>query len=77
MPRGLGRIEKGFDFLGHHFCREPLRVAKVTVQKHVERYVRLYEQKKAKKATLKEMALVLGQSLRVGSDGVVQDYIRH
>ena len=56
----IGRIEKGFDFQGYHFCREPLHVANVTVQKHVESYVRLYEQQKAKKAISKEIALVLG-----------------
>jgi len=41
-------FEKGFDFLGYHFCRAPLRVANVTIQKHIERIVRLYEQQKAK-----------------------------
>ena len=56
----IGRIEKGFDFLGYHFSREPLCVANITVKKHVERFIRLYEQQKTKKATSEEMALVLG-----------------
>lgn len=56
----IGRIEKGFDFLGYHFSREPLRVANITVKKHVERFIQLYEQQKTKKATSEEMALVLG-----------------
>jgi len=56
----IGRIEKGFDFLGYHFSREPLRVANITVKKHAELIIRLYEQQKTKKATLEEMALVLG-----------------
>lgn len=56
----IGRIEKGFDFLGYHFSRESLRVADITVKKHVERINQLYEQQKTKKATSEEMALVLG-----------------
>jgi hypothetical protein len=57
----IGRIEKEFDFLGYHYCRKPLRVAHVTIQKHVERTARLYEQHRIKKATAKAMADVLGQ----------------
>ncbi|WP_110338554.1 reverse transcriptase domain-containing protein [Nitrosomonas sp. Nm84] len=56
----IGRIEKGFDFLGYHFSREPLHVANITIKKHAERIIRLYEQQKTKKATSEEMALVLG-----------------
>jgi RNA-directed DNA polymerase len=45
----IGRIEKGFDFLGYHFAGsrwgpEGLTVAKATVSKFVERATRLYEQ---------------------------------
>lgn len=46
--------------VSHHFSREPLRVAHVTVKKHVDRIIRLYEQQKTKKATSEEMAVVLG-----------------
>lgn len=60
----IGKIEKGFDFLGYHFSREPLRVANITVKKHAERLVRLYEQQKTKNATPEEMASVLGQYVR-------------
>lgn len=38
----VGRIEKGFDFLGYHFGDGPLRLAAQTVRKHVERLLRLY-----------------------------------
>ena len=55
----IGRIEKGFDFLGYHFSREPLRVANITVKKYVERFIQLYERQKTK-ATSEEMALILG-----------------
>ncbi len=39
-----GRIERGFDFLGYHFSREVLTMAKATIQKFVARAIRLYEQ---------------------------------
>ncbi len=38
------RIERGFDFLGYHFSRTGLTVAKATIEKFVERAPRLYEQ---------------------------------
>ena len=50
----IGRISRGFDFLGYHFSTETLQLAKVTVRKHVERYCRLYEQLQRKKANPKE-----------------------
>ena len=40
----IGRIERGFDFLGYHFSRDGLRIAKATVEKFAERATRLYEQ---------------------------------
>jgi hypothetical protein len=41
----IGRIEKGFDFLGYHFSPEGLSVAEKTIEKFLARAVRLYEQK--------------------------------
>ncbi len=40
----IGRIERGFDFLGYHFGPEGLSVAKKTIERFVERAIRLYEQ---------------------------------
>ncbi len=40
----IGKIERGFDFLGYHFSPEGLTVAKATIQKFVARAIRLYEQ---------------------------------
>jgi hypothetical protein len=40
----IGRIARGFDFLGYHFAPEGLSVAKATLGKFVERAARLYEQ---------------------------------
>jgi RNA-directed DNA polymerase len=56
----IGRIERGFDFLGYHFSTEPLQLAAITVKKHLERLHRFYEQQDNKKATPEEVALVLG-----------------
>ena len=42
----IGRIERGFDFLGYHFSRGPLQLAHQTLQNHAARLHRLYEQQK-------------------------------
>ncbi len=60
----IGKIEKGFDFLGYHFSREPLKLARSTVKKHVERIYRLYEQQIKKKATSEEVAFILGNYVK-------------
>ena len=60
----IGKIERGFDFLGSHFSRKPLCLASITIRKHVERYNQLYEQQKTQKATSSEMAIVLGNYLK-------------
>ena len=40
----IGRIEKGFDFLGYHFSRTQLAVARTTLENFTARAIRLYEQ---------------------------------
>ena len=40
----IGRIDRGFDFLGYRFVAEGLRLAAQTKQRLVERATRLYEQ---------------------------------
>ena len=39
----IGRIERGFDFLGYRFSRSGLGVAKANIEKFVARAARLYE----------------------------------
>ncbi len=56
----IGRIERGFDFLGYHLSRARLTLAATTALRHAEHYHRLYEQLRKRKATSNEMALVLG-----------------
>ena len=40
----IGRIERGFDFLGYHFGPDGLSVATKTIVRFVARATRLYEQ---------------------------------
>ncbi len=40
----IGRIERGFDFLGYHFGPDGLSVAEKTIERFVARAIRLYEQ---------------------------------
>jgi RNA-directed DNA polymerase len=42
----IGRISKGFDFLGYQFGKEKLTVSKRTIHNHFRRLTQLYEQKK-------------------------------
>jgi RNA-directed DNA polymerase len=57
----IGRISRGFDFLGYHYQPQGLSIAIITVRKHLERCHQLYEQKCKEKATSIEVALALGQ----------------
>jgi RNA-directed DNA polymerase len=40
----IGRVEKGFDFLGYHLTPEGLEVATQTLERFVEHMLLLYEQ---------------------------------
>ncbi len=40
----IGRVEKGFDFLGYHISPEGLSLAKKTIENFISRAARLYEQ---------------------------------
>ena len=43
----IGRIERGFDFLGYHFSPAGLTVAAKTIANFIEKASRLYEQKRS------------------------------
>jgi hypothetical protein len=47
----IGKISRGWDFLGYHFDGKQLTVAAKTLEKHVLHYRQLYEQLRIKKAT--------------------------
>jgi RNA-directed DNA polymerase len=42
----IGRIERGFDFLGYHFSPAELSVAEKTIDNFIEKASRLYEQRR-------------------------------
>jgi RNA-directed DNA polymerase len=56
----IGKISRGWDFLGYYFDGKQLTVAAKTVEKHVLHYRQLYEKLRMKKATSIEMASVIG-----------------
>ena len=41
----IGKIEKGFDFLGYHFSPDGLSIAEKTIENFYARATQLYEQK--------------------------------
>jgi len=43
----IGRIERGFDFLGYHFSRVGLTIARKTIANFITKASRLYEQKRS------------------------------
>jgi hypothetical protein len=43
----IGRVERGFDFLGYHFGPAGLTVAKKTIANFIEKASRLYEQERS------------------------------
>ena len=51
----IGKIERGFDFLGYHFGPAGLRVAKQTITNFIKKASRLYQQ--ARSAVLAAAAL--------------------
>ena len=40
----IGRVEKGFEFLGYHYGRDGLRLAEKTIDNFISKALRLYEQ---------------------------------
>lgn len=66
----IGRIARGFDFLGYRFGDGRLRLAQQTVARHAAHWLRLYyEQQTKKKATPNEVARVLRTMRGVGASG--------
>ena len=70
----IGRIDKGFDFLGYHFGRDGLQVAAKTVQKAQDKVHRLYEQKQTapeRAAALDDYIIRWERWVVAGLDGLV------
>jgi hypothetical protein len=72
----IGRIARGFDFLGYSFSRVALALAPRTLEKHAARWHRLYEQQKHKAApvgaaVLDAYVLRWERWCRAGLDGLL------
>ena len=71
----IGRIAKGFDFLGYWFSPEGLGVAKKTVERMLEKVSRLYEQG-ADGVRIETYLKHWWRWVRSGVDGVLIDGVR-
>jgi hypothetical protein len=73
----IGRIEKGFDFLGYHLRSGRLAMAQKTVKRFVERASRLYERKLGETFDSSRLGRYVQRWFRWArsglSDGVVED----
>jgi hypothetical protein len=52
----IGRIERGFDFLGYHFSQKSLTAAKETLKRFVSHATELYEQEPGSCKTFRQFA---------------------
>ncbi len=66
----IGRIEKGFDFLGYHFGPDGLSVAKKTIENFVARAIRLYEQEPGEACASARFGLYVERWVRWAGAGV-------
>ncbi len=66
----IGRIEKGFDFLGYHFGPDGLGVARATIEKFIKRASRLYEQKRIGKVAPDALGMYIQRWMRWVRSGV-------
>ena len=66
----IGRIERGFDFLGYHFSPEGLSVAKKTIENFIEKASRLYEQKRSAGSSATALEVYVRQWLRWSRAGL-------
>ena len=60
----IGRIERGFDFLGYHFDLAGLEVAEATIANFLARAIRLYEQEPGKPCDSSRLGLYVRRWVR-------------
>ena len=66
----IGRIERGFDFLGYHFSPAGLAVAKKTVANFIEKASLLYEQERRAAPAASPLEMYVMQWLKWARAGV-------
>ncbi len=69
----IGRIERGFDFLGYHFGPEGLTVAAKKIVQFVERVLRLYEQEPGEACASARLGLYARRWIRWAGAGLGRD----
>jgi hypothetical protein len=67
----IGRIERGFDFLGYHFSPAGLTVAAKTIVNFIEKASRLYEQKRSAVLAVTALEMYVRRWLRWANGGWV------
>jgi len=60
----IGRIERGFDFLGYHFTPAGPTVAKKTIDNFIEKASRLYEQRRRAVSAVSPLEMYVRRWLR-------------
>jgi len=68
----IGRIERGFDFLGYHFSRQGLTVAKETRKRFVSRAARLYEREPGEPCDSSRLGAYVKRWLRWATAGLTE-----
>ncbi len=69
----IGRIEKGFDFLGYHFGTDGLSVARKTIEQFIARAIRLYEQEPEEACASARLGLYVRRWVRWAAAGLGGD----
>jgi len=67
----IGRIERGFDFLGYHFSPAGLSVAKQTITNFIEKASRLYEQERRALSDASPLEMYVRRWLRWAKGGKI------
>jgi hypothetical protein len=69
----IGKIERGFDFLGYHFSPAGLTVAAKTVTSFIEKASRLYEQEGGAGFASAALEMYVKRWVRWSASGLVLD----
>jgi RNA-directed DNA polymerase len=72
----IGRIKRGFDFLGYHFSPGGLRVAKQTIANFIEKASRLYEQKRRAGSAASPLEMYVRRWFRWTRGGAIDPWPR-
>jgi hypothetical protein len=67
----IGKIERGFDFLGYHFGPAGLRVAKQTITNFLEKASRFYEQERSTVLAAAALEMYVRRWLRWSRSGIM------